>query len=181
VGLYIGLGSAVAGLLGVTLGGIMANWFKQRTPAGLLLIGYFAVFGTAPMVLWMINTESLATAFILNFIYHIPSTAWPGIPPSTAADRVLPRMRAVATAYYILINTFLGLALGPYVMGRLSDLYAGRGMESADSLRLAISTSLLIFIPTPIFLTLAWRHLPQDEASRLDRARALGEPINEVS
>lgn len=177
VGMYIGLGSAVSGLLGVTLGGIVGDWAKGKHPAGRLIVGYMAVIGTAPLVLWMIYTESLVLAFVLNFAHHLFSAAWPGIPPSTAADLVLPRMRAVAGAYYILVNTMIGLALGPYVMGQLSDLYAAGGMDSAESLRAAIASSMLIFIITLVFLTLAWRHLPKDEASRLDRARAQGEAL----
>ena len=180
VGMYIGLGNALGGLLGVTLGGIFGDKFKQRHPAGRLLIGYIAVFGTAPLVLWMVYTESLYMAFLLNFVHHLFSAAWPGIPPSTAADLVLPRMRAVAGAYYILINTMLGLALGPYMMGQLSDTFASTGMDSADSLRSAIACTLLIFIATIVLLTLAWKNLPKDEASRLERARALGEEVEEV-
>ena len=180
VGMYIGLGNALGGLLGVTLGGIFGDKFKQRHPAGRLLIGYIAVFGTAPLVLWMVYTESLYMAFLLNFVHHLFSAAWPGIPPSTAADLVLPRMRAVAGAYYILINTMLGLALGPYMMGQLSDTFASTGMDSADSLRSAIACTLLIFIATIVLLSLAWRNLPKDEASRLERARALGEEVEEV-
>ena len=181
VGMYIGLGSAAGGLLGVTLGGFMADRFKQRTPAGRLIIGYVAVFGTAPLVLWMVYTDSLMMAFALNFLYHIPSACWPGVPPSTAADLVMPRMRAVAGAYYILVNTFIGLAIGPYAMGQLSDLFAASGMDSAESLRLAIASALSIFIVTLICLTLAWRHLPNDEATRLERAKALGEPVDSVA
>jgi hypothetical protein len=181
VGMYIGLGSAVGGMLGVTLGGVIADWFKRRHPAGRLLIGYWAVFGTAPLVLWMIYTDSLRTAFALNLVHHLASAAWPGIPPSTATDLVLPRMRAIAGAYYILINTFIGLALGPYVMGQLSDAFAAGGMDPAESLRSAIACSLLIFVVTLVFLGLAWRHLPRDESSRLDRARSLGEEIAEPS
>ena len=144
-------------------------------------IRYFAVFGTVPMVLWMIYTDSLMMAFVLNFLYHIPSASWPGVPPSTAADLVMPRVRAVAGAYYILVNTFIGLALGPYTMGQLSDLFASGGMNPADSLRLAIACALLIFVITLIFLTLAWRVLGKDEASRLDRARQLGEEVTEIA
>lgn len=179
VGMYLGLGSAVGGLLGVTLGGYFADVLKHRTPNGRLIIGYFAVFGTIPLVLWMIYTENLLLAFVLNFLYHIPGASWPGIPPSTATDLVMPRMRAVAGAYYLLVNTFVGLALGPYVMGKLSDVYAARGMDDAESLQMAITSSLLIFAVSLVFLTLAWRHLPGDEASRLERARALGEPVGE--
>jgi MFS family permease len=181
VGTWIGLGSAAGGLIGVTLGGFLADQCKARVGSGRLVIGYFAVFGTAPLVLWMIYTDSLWLAFALNFLYHIPSASWPGIPPSTAADLVMPRMRAVAGAYYILVNTFVGLALGPYVMGQLSDLYAVAGAQPAAALQQAITTALLIFCVTLVFLTLAWRHLGPDEASRLDRARALGEDVTPVA
>ena len=119
-------------------------------------------------------------AFAMNLAHHLFSAAWPGIPPSTAADLVLPRMRAVSGAYYILINTFIGLALGPYFMGQLSDSFMAGGMDQAAALQTAIATAMGIFALTLVLLTLAWRHLPKDEASRLDRARALGEDITEI-
>lgn len=180
VGMYIGLGNALGGLVGVTVGGMLGDRFKRRHGAGRLLIGYVAVFGTAPLVLWMIYTPSLMMAFFLNFAHHLFSACWPGIPPSTAADLVLPRMRAIAGAYYILINTMIGLAMGPFVMGQLSDIFAAGGMDSAQALRIAIACSLLMFGVTLVFLTLAWRHLPRDEASKLERARALGEEVVEA-
>ncbi len=180
VGMYIGLGSALGGLLGVTLGGIVGDKLKNKHPAGRLAIGYIAVFGTAPLVLWMAFTPSLAMAFFLNFAHHLFSACWAGIPPSTASDLVLPRMRAVAGAYYILVNTMVGLAMGPFFMGQLSDMYAAGGMDSSEALQTAIASSLAMFGVTLIFLTLAWKHLPKDEASRLDRARALGEEVVEA-
>ena len=95
------------------------------------------MFGTIPLVLVMIYTDSLMMAFAMNLAHHLFSAAWPGIPPSTAADLVMPRMRAVAGAYYILVNTFIGLALGPYFMGQLSDGFrAGEVEQAADSHRL---------------------------------------------
>ncbi len=179
VGMYIGLGNALGGLIGVTLGGVLGDRFKAWHGAGRLLIGYIAVFGTAPLVLWMIYTDSLMFAFFLNFAHHLFSACWPGIPPTTAADLVLPRMRAVAGAYYILVNTMIGLAMGPFMMGQMSDVFAATGMDSAASLRAAIACSLLMFLVTLVFLTLAWRHLPKDEGSRLARARALGEDVGD--
>ena len=177
VGLYIGLGNALGGLVGVTCGGFLADRLKLRMAHGRILVGYIAVFGTAPLVLWLIYAPSLAVAFWVNFFYHMPSSMWAGIPPSTANDLVMPRMRAVAGAYYLLVNTFIGLALGPYVMGQLSDVYAASGMNEADALRAAIGSSLLIFVLTLFFLVMATRHLPKDEASRLERAKAMGETI----
>ena len=181
VGMYIGLGSAIGGWLGVTLGGTLGDYLKRRHPAGRLAVGYIAVFGTIPLVLWMIYTDSLMMAFALNLAHHLFSAAWPGIPPSTAADLVMPRMRAVSGAYYILVNTFIGLAMGPYFMGQLSDSFMQSGMDQAAALQTAIASAMGIFAVTLVCLTLAWRHLPKDEASRLDRARALGENVEEIA
>ena len=129
----------------------------------------------------MIYTDSLMMAFAMNLAHHLFSAAWPGIPPSTAADLVMPRMRAVAGAYYILVNTFIGLALGPYFMGQLSDSFKAGGMGEAEALQTAIASAMGIFALTLIFLTLAWRYLPKDEANRLERAKALGENVQEAT
>ena len=93
----------------------------------------------------------------------------------------MPRMRAVASAYYILVNTMIGLAMGPYFIGQLSDVYAADGMNSAESLQLAMTSAMGIFVITFVLLTLAWRHLPKDEATRLERAKALGERVETAS
>ena len=44
----------------------------------------------------------------------------------------------------------------------------------------AIAVSTLTLIPALFFLYMAQRHLPHDEATRLERARALGEPMDEL-
>jgi len=179
IGMYIGLGAAAGGFIGITLGGILADFLKTRFRSGRLVLGYISMAGKVPLLLALLYADSLTTVYVLNFFLVAFSACPGGVPPSTAADLVLPRMRAVAGAYYILVNTFIGLALGPYVMGLLSDMFIAGGMSDADSLRTAIAVSLLTFIPAVFFLILAQRHLPGDEASRLDRARALGEPVGE--
>ena len=93
---------------------------------------------------------------------------------STAADLVLPRMRAVAGAYYILINTMLGLALGPYVMGQLSDSFASTGMDSAESLRTAIACDAADFCGDRGTAHIGVEKFAQRQATRLDRAPRLG-------
>ena len=180
VGLYIGTGVAVGGLLAVTTGGYVADRLRLRFTTGRLMVGYFIVLGTVPTVLLLLYTDSLAMAFWANFLYHLPSACFAGIPPSTASDLVVPRMRAVVGAFYILLSTFIGLALGPYTIGKFSDLFAAGGMADADALRLAMAGSMVMFVVTVYCLVQAQRHLPRDEASRVERARALGEDVVEV-
>ena len=180
VGLYLGIGSALGGFLGITLGGIFADYLKRKFPSGRLVLGYIVVGGSVPLLSWLLMSDSLSTVFIINFFLTGLSACGGGVPPSTAADLVMPRMRATAGAYYILMNTFLGLALGPYFMGQFSDMFFASGMNDADALAWAIGVSMLTFIPAVIFLILAQKHLPKEEASRLERARALGEDVSGV-
>ena len=177
IGLYLGLGAAFGGFLGITAGGVLADVLKQRFASGRLVVGYISILGTIPFLFLLLYTESLTAAYWLNFAVTFFAASAGGVPPSTAADLVMPRMRAIAGAYYILVNTFIGLALGPYFMGLLSDAFLAGGMDPASSLRTAIAVSMLTLLPALICLYLAQRHLGREEASRLDRARALGEAV----
>ena len=177
VGLYIGLGAALGGFTGITLGGLLADFLKRRFPSGRLMVGYLVILGAAPVLLLLLYSESLVVVFWLNFVLTMFSACGGGVPPSVAADLVMPRMRAVAGAGFILVNTFIGLALGPYVIGKLSDTFHAGGMSDADALRTAIAIALLTFIPALFFLGLAQKHLPREEASRLQRAKDLGESV----
>ena len=181
IGLYLGLGAAAGGFIGITLGGILADHLKQRFPSGRLVVGYISILGTIPLLLLLLYSESLTTAYFLNFGLTAMSACAGGVPPSTAADLVLPRMRAVAGAYYILMNTFIGLALGPYFMGLISDAFHQGGMNEAESLRSAIAVSMLTLIPALIFMYMAQKHLPRDEATRLERAQKLGENVDDMN
>jgi len=90
-------------------------------------------------------------------------------------------MRATAGAWFLLMNTIIGLALGPYLMGRLSDYFIAQGADSGSALTDAIASAQVMFILTAVLLVLAMRYLPADEASRLERAEALGEKVEKAA
>jgi hypothetical protein len=62
-------------------------------------------------------------------------------------------------------------------MGKLSDLFTLAGADPAAALTDAIAWGQGMFLLTGVLLYLAMRHLPKDEANRLERARALGEEV----
>ena len=181
VGMYIGLGSAAGGLIGVTLGGIIGDWGKVKASSRSIdcgLSGHFR-YGATRLLDGLHGKldVGLCAQLCASFVQRRVARH----SPSTASDLVMPRMRAVASAYYILVNTMIGLAMGPYFIGQLSDVYAADGMNSAESLQLAMTSAMGIFVITFVLLTLAWRYLPKDEATRLDRAKAFGERVRNRS
>ncbi len=178
-GLYLGLGAAVGGFLGIVLGGFLADRLKVRYANARLYIGLGIPILALPFAFGFLYTDSVVVAYVCSFVFSILSPAWIGSGTSTTNDLVMPRMRAVASAYYVLMNTFLGLALGPYLMGQISDAYIAGGTDAGEALRSAMTWGLAAFAVSTVFLALALRYLPADEASRLSRARALGEEVVE--
>jgi MFS family permease len=88
-------------------------------------------------------------------LVSIASSMWIGPGASTVQDLIAPRARSIAAAAYLLVVTLIGLALGPYTIGRLS--------VTLGNLRNAMLVALIVNIPAVVFLLLAARKLPQDE------------------
>ncbi|HEY8514411.1 MAG TPA: MFS transporter [Candidatus Binatia bacterium] len=167
VGLILGGTSAVAGWLGVTLGGVLADRWHRLRPDGRILVGIVTAIAPAPFAIWLLTTESTWLVYVLSVPLSLASAMWIGPGASTVQDLVLPRMRASASAAYLLTVTFIGLALGPYGIGRLS--------AALGDLRLAMLIALLANVIAALLLWRAARNVERDRATMLDRARAAGE------
>jgi MFS family permease len=168
-GTVLGLTAAAAGLLGITLAGWIADRWRATSPVGRIDMGIIVSVVPIPLALWMLATPNTTLAYVINFPLSAFAAAWIGIGASTIQDLVLPRMRAIASAFYILLLTFIGLALGPYMIGKLSD---GLG-DLATAMRIALFANVL----AAAFLLLLRRHLARDEATLLERAQAAGEQV----
>ena len=84
-------------------------------------------------------------------------------------------MRASSFAFYILLITFIGLALGPYTIGQASDRLAEQGADGGEALRQGAALRPDSLRRERGALVFASRHIGRDEASRVERARAAGE------
>jgi hypothetical protein len=83
----------------------------------------------------------------------------------------------MASAFYLIMVTFIRLALGPFCIGALSPHFAATGLAPGDALRRAMLWGLGTRGIALVMLACAVRHLGTEEANRLQRARAAGEPV----
>ena len=171
----LGANGAVAGFLGVIIGGWIADKLRERNPAGRLLV---AIFGAvAPIVpIWLAyNTASSAVFYTMSFVAVMFGASALGASAATTQDLVLPRMRGTATASFFLGTTLVGLSFGSYFVGQISD-FAGTIVagKPVGNLRAGI-LSLLGFAPITLALLIyAYRTVPAAEATRNERAGELG-------
>lgn len=159
VGLWVGLPAALAGLIGVTVGGRVADWLRMRHPSGRVTVVLFGAVAPAFFIVAAFTSASPELFFLFNFLSVACASSALGAAAATTQDLVLPRMRGSATAIFFVGTTLLGLALGPYLAGRISHL--------SGSLATGI-LSLLATVPLAcVFALLAWRSLPDAERRKL--------------
>ena len=113
--------------------------------------------------------------YVHHIIWSFVSTFWVGLCVATATDLALPRMRGMASAYFILMASVVGLALGPYTVGKVADIYISYGNSTAEALSLSMQTLSTVFLISLTLLFFAVKNLPSEEKSKFDRARELGE------
>lgn len=160
----LGGSGALAGFLGVILGGRMSDWLRGRNPSGRILVVMFGALAPIVPIGIGFTTEIAVLFYVMNFLAVMFAATALGAAAATTQDLVLPRMRGTATASFFLATTLVGLGLGPYMVGAISDV--------SGSLRIGI-LSLIGVAPISLALLIyAYRALPEAEATIAGRARA---------
>jgi MFS transporter, Spinster family, sphingosine-1-phosphate transporter len=170
VGLKYGSLVAIIGIIGPVIAGPTSDWLQSRVAGGRLYVTLFSLV-VSPVLAWMtFHAETPGQFYIWFSAFSLVLTMW--LPPVYASfmDLVLPRMRGTVMSFYILTMTIVGLGIGPYAVGLISDVNGG-------DLGSAI-LSVIWLSPLLVLLTI-WliRKIPKDEASLLARARAAGEAV----
>jgi MFS family permease len=177
VGPMIGLATGGMGLIGVVLGGLCADRLRLRTRNGKLIVVLASLVGSLLSALLLLNAPRLELAYAGSFGLMLLSSAGLGPCVSTLNDLVLPRMRATSSAFGFMVTYLIAGALGPYLIGRLSDEYVRGGAAQGEALRMAMHWGLVVPLAGIACMIFAMRHLAREESGLLRRAQALGEPL----
>lgn len=153
-----GLGSAI----GMYAGGRLSDYMGQRDPGGRLRVVAVALIAMTPFALaqYLTTSAELSIAFgavasTLMMFYFGPIVAVPQLlVPSS--------MRAFTSAVVILTFNLLGLGLGPFVTGLVSDLLASRHGMRAESIRYAICSATLFSLVAGGLFWRAASHLQRE-------------------
>lgn len=170
-GLQFGLLALMLGIVGPIIAGPLTDKLNAKfSEAGRIML-VMAALGVTPFIAIWVYSATEATSFYLRFsLYSLILTMW--MPPlySAMMDLVLPRMRGITFSTYTIISTILGLGIGPYLVGMVSDSNGGKLGPAILSVNYGAPLIILL-------LGIVMLRVKRDEASIIDRARAAGEPI----
>ena len=120
--------------------------------SGRIAVILFGAIAPAFFIVAAFTASSAGLFFLFNVLTIASGSSALGAAAATTQDLVLPRMRGSATAIFFVGTTLLGLAIGPYMAGRISAL--------SGSLATGI-LSLLVTVPVAalvaLLAALGWR------------------------
>ena len=125
-----------AGIIGILLGGVMADWLAKRsTDAGPRVVGFLMLLA-APFAVAAMYVSSLTGAIALVACYTFLNYTYYGAIFATFMTIAPVRMRGALAGMFAVSMTLFGYGLGPPLAGLSSDLFLSLGV--AEPLRYAL-------------------------------------------
>ncbi|UCE86001.1 MAG: MFS transporter [Deltaproteobacteria bacterium] len=162
VGIGGSVGTYLGGVLSDRLGGLDATWY-MRLPAIVSLIGL-------PFAFAFLLAGSSRTSLMCFFPYYLLSNMY--VPAMFTINQNLARlrMRATAAAILLFIVNIVGAGAGPFVVGFLTDQFAGR--FGGEAIRYALAALATTGLLGALCFYLSSRALVADLARDPERSRS---------
>ncbi|MGF1455766.1 MAG: spinster family MFS transporter [Alphaproteobacteria bacterium] len=162
VGTILSLMYGVLGLIGTIVGGGLADRLSKRDMRWQMGVPALAILASTPFGLGFFLSDDTTTALLFYTVPVLVGTVYLG-PTFGSTQALAPlRMRAAAAALLLFILNIIGLGLGPWILGVLSD--ALRPQFGQDSLRYAMLIVSLVGLWSALHYALAARTLAADIA-----------------
>ncbi len=158
--LFYGAVLLIGGLAGIWAGGWLGDRFGQNQRSQYARIPAIAFVATVPFYVLAILSPTLTLSFLVLLVPTALGLAWLGPVISAIQHLVPPNMRATASAIFLFINNLIGIGLGTYAIGALSDTLAAQFGD--DSLRYSILAGTGFYIIASALFFLAARWLERD-------------------
>jgi len=147
----------IGGTAGVFAGGWLADRLGQADRRWYARLPAVAWLITAPTFALGLLAPNLYLAWPLLLIPNALNILWLG-PVVTAVQHLVPQsMRSTASASFLLINNFIGLGVGPMLIGALSEAFKSRFGD--DALRYATVSVLGFYLLAAVLMLMSIKHL----------------------
>lgn len=169
----IGAGAilGIAGIVGLLVGGHLADRAADRHPSGRLVVPAIGFTLAIPLTLAALLLGSgNAALFVVLFAAGWTGTQFLSAAASPAiADVTPPDLRATAIAVYFASFNLVGATLGPILVGVLSDAFA-TPVNDLSAEAVGLHRALLVIVPIGLVIAAlgayrASRALPADRAA----------------
>jgi predicted MFS family arabinose efflux permease len=159
-GYFYGTIVLIGGVLGIGLGGVLADKLGKVKRSAYAIIPAVAFLIAAPCFAFGLMSNNLLLQWFVFLLPTALSLAWLGPVLAAFQGIVPPNMRATASAVFLLINNLIGIGLGDFLIGLMSEQL--RAAYGDESLRYSILAGTVFYIVAAVLLLLASTRLAKD-------------------
>ncbi len=146
----------IFGILGALLGGVLGDWYHARYKGGRVRFLAFLMLVMTPLLLGYRLVDPSSSFFYIGMCAgFFLMSAFYGPAFSTIQDLSPVRMRARMTAILLIACNLIGLGLGAFMTGLVSDMLQSAAVESSLTWSL-LTMDLISLLAIPSF---AWASL----------------------
>jgi MFS family permease len=169
-GVTAGLIASVPASLSVFGAGWLADRLGRRDARFYGWVPGIALLIAAPLYALAVTRETAAGAIALLTLSALVQYCYLGPTAGVFQNMMHPRMRASATAFNSLIYSLVGGALGPLLIGALSDHFTDRSAAAGPGIGLshAMAAMTIFYVWGGLHYLLATRHLRKEFALPID-------------
>ncbi len=174
IGISFGLISGLSALVGTALAGRLGVVLGRRDPRWLTWLPAIGVAIALPFLLGVSLLEDAWWAIACAVPAGLTAAGWAPLTYTVVQNLVPASMRAVAASVLIFFITLLGMGVGPWAVGALSDAFAP-GYGDA-SLRMALVVVLAASAVGAVAIFVSGRTLREEMAVMQARSSAASRP-----
>ena len=160
LGTWLGLILGIPGAIGIAWGGFLADRLGARDTRWYLWLSAVALAGILPFSILLLFLPNPYWALLLMIVPIMFGNFYQATTFSQTQGLVELRLRAVAAAVLLFILNIIGLGLGPFAVGFLTDLLTGRFGD--ESVRYALAICGLVELWGAYHYWVAGKHLAGD-------------------
>ena len=150
----------ISGIIGMSLGGFLADRLGAKHKGAYALVPALAFLASAALYLLGVMAQTPLQAFLLFLAPQALGLVWLG-PVVTAVQHLGPASsRSLMSSLFLLVNNLIGIALGTYAFGKLSEIL--KPHYGTESIRYAFLYALSFYVLAAVLLILAARQLKRD-------------------
>lgn len=161
LGTWLALSTGLAGAIGIFVGGVLGDKFGEKDKRWYLWIPGLATLLVVPFLLVVLLVGNQYVALVCVFVPGFLQNVYLGNSIATTHNLVGLRWRSTSSAILFFVLNIIGLGMGPFMVGFLSDVYSSS--MGSESLRYAMLTVLpTVMVWSSIHFYLASRTLYAD-------------------
>lgn len=158
IGFWGGILTLIAGIPATLFGGVIADWFRQKSKGGRMIYGSILSLISVPFWLLLIFTDSIPLILLANGVLLFAALGWLGAAAADVTELAGVNLRGLGIAIYFFTVNIAAYLIGSNLIGYLSDKFGATENPAMMRYALLVCPIACLLSAICLFIGSKFRH-----------------------